>query len=133
MYCARPAWKRSASDSISKEPRRLSSNMPPVALLAGGLALRLRPQTLKVPKAMIEVAGEPFIAHQMRLMRREGVPRVVLCVGYLGEEIEAFIKDGSRIRRGSYLLLRWSKSPGDRWCITQGAPATRSGVSGDVW
>lgn len=70
--------------------------MPPVALLAGGLALRLRPQTLKVPKAMIEVAGEPFIAHQMRLMRREGVPRVVLCVGYLGEEIEAFIKDGSR-------------------------------------
>ena len=45
---------------------------------------------------MIEVAGEPFIAHQMRLMRREGVPRVVLCVGYLGEQIEAFVKDGSQ-------------------------------------
>jgi NDP-sugar pyrophosphorylase family protein len=70
--------------------------MPPLALLAGGLALRLRPQTLKVPKALIEVAGEPFIAHQLRLMRREGIPRAVLCVGYLGEQIEAFVKDGSR-------------------------------------
>lgn len=45
---------------------------------------------------MLEVAGEPFIAHQLRLMRRECVPRVVLCVGYLGEQIEAFVKDGSQ-------------------------------------
>jgi NDP-sugar pyrophosphorylase family protein len=43
---------------------------------------------------MIEVAGEPFIAHQLRLLRREGVSRVVLCVGYLGEQIEAYVKDG---------------------------------------
>jgi NDP-sugar pyrophosphorylase family protein len=45
---------------------------------------------------MIEVAGEPFIAHQLRLMRREGVARVVLCVGYLGEQIEAYVKDGKQ-------------------------------------
>ena len=70
--------------------------MPPLALLAGGLAIRLRPHTLKVPKAMIEVAGEPFIVHQLRLMRREGLTRAVLCVGYLGEQIEAFVKDGSQ-------------------------------------
>jgi NDP-sugar pyrophosphorylase family protein len=69
--------------------------MPPLALLAGGLAIRLRPHTLKVPKAMIEVAGEPFIVHQLRLMRREGLTHAVLCVGYLGEQIEAFVKDGS--------------------------------------
>jgi NDP-sugar pyrophosphorylase family protein len=70
--------------------------MPALALLAGGLATRLRPHTLKVPKALIQVAGEPFIAHQLRLMRRERVSRVVLCVGYLGEQIEAFVKDGSQ-------------------------------------
>ena len=69
--------------------------MPPLALLAGGLATRLRPHTLHLPKAMIEVAREPFIAHQLRLMRREGIERVVLCVGYLGEQVEAFVKDGS--------------------------------------
>ena len=70
--------------------------MPPLALLAGGLATRLRPLTLQVPKAMIEVAGEPFIAHQLRLFRREHVSRVVLCLGYLGEQIEEFVKDGAR-------------------------------------
>jgi NDP-sugar pyrophosphorylase family protein len=70
------------------------TGMPALALLAGGLATRLQPHTLRVPKAMIEVAGEPFIARQLRLMRREGVSRVVLCVGYLGEQIEAFVKDG---------------------------------------
>lgn len=44
----------------------------------------------------MEVAGEPFIAHQLRLIRRERVPRAVLCLGYLGEQIEAYVKDGSR-------------------------------------
>ena len=72
------------------------TQMPPLALLVGGLATRLQPHTLQVPKAMIEVAGEPFIAHQLRLMRREGVGRVVLCVGHLGEQIEAFVKDGKQ-------------------------------------
>ena len=72
------------------------TEMPALALLAGGLATRLRPHTLQVPKAMIEVAGEPFIARQLRLMHREGVSRVVLCVGYLGEQIEAFVKDGGQ-------------------------------------
>jgi NDP-sugar pyrophosphorylase family protein len=70
--------------------------MPPLALLAGGLATRLRPLTEQVPKAMIEVAGEPFIAHQLRLARREGISRVVLCVGYLWEQIRDFVADGRR-------------------------------------
>jgi NDP-sugar pyrophosphorylase family protein len=70
--------------------------MPPLALLAGGQATRLRPLTEHVPKAMIEVAGEPFIAHQLRLARREGISRVVLCVGYLWEQIRDFVADGHR-------------------------------------
>jgi NDP-sugar pyrophosphorylase family protein len=71
------------------------SEMPAVAVLAGGLATRLRPRTETVPKAMLEVAGEPFIAHQLRLLRREGVRRVVLCIGYLREQIEEFVGDGN--------------------------------------
>jgi NDP-sugar pyrophosphorylase family protein len=70
------------------------TQMPPLALLAGGLATRLRPLTEQVPKAMIAVAGEPFIAHQLRLARREGISRVVLCVGYLWEKICDFVGDG---------------------------------------
>jgi prepilin-type processing-associated H-X9-DG protein len=69
--------------------------MPPLALLAGGLAARMRPITETIPKALIEVAGEPFVFHQLRLLRREGIERVVLCVGYLGEQIRNAVGDGS--------------------------------------
>src|ERR1700746_1564979 len=70
--------------------------MFPVAILAGGLATRMRPMTERIPKALIEVAGRPFVEHQLALLRREGVERVVLCVGFLGEMIEARIGDGAR-------------------------------------
>ncbi len=66
----------------------------PVALLAGGLATRLRPLTEKIPKALVTVAGEPFLAHQLRLLHSRGLRRVVLCVGFLGEMIEAEFGDG---------------------------------------
>ena len=69
--------------------------MPSLALLAGGIATRMRPLTETVPKSMLEVAGEPFIAHQLRLFRREGVDRVVLCVGYLWKMVVDFVGDGS--------------------------------------
>lgn len=69
--------------------------MLPVAILAGGLATRLRPLTEKVPKSLLEVNGEPFIAHQLRLLRTKGVERVVLCAGFLGEMIQEVVREGS--------------------------------------
>jgi len=69
----------------------------PVAILGGGLATRLRPATDKIPKALLTVAGEPFLVHQLRLLRSEGFRKIVLCVGYLGELIEAKIGDGKRL------------------------------------
>jgi N-acetyl-alpha-D-muramate 1-phosphate uridylyltransferase len=68
----------------------------PVAILAGGLATRLRPITEKIPKSLVDVAGEPFIVHQLDYLRRQRVREVVLCIGYLGEMIEAVVNDGSR-------------------------------------
>ncbi len=69
----------------------------PVAILAGGLATRLRPATNDIPKTLLAVAGEPFLVHQLRLLRSEGFRKMVLCVGYLGELIEANIGDGKRL------------------------------------
>ena len=66
----------------------------PVAILAGGLATRLRPATENIPKALLRVAGEPFLIHQLRLLHSQGFRRIVLCVGYLGETIQATIGDG---------------------------------------
>ena len=67
----------------------------PVAILAGGLATRLRPITEKIPKSLVPVAGKSFLAHQLELLRSRGIGRVVLCVGYLGEMIQREFGDGS--------------------------------------
>ena len=66
----------------------------PVAILAGGLAMRLRPITEKVPKLLLDVAGEPFLSHQLRLLKNAGLTRIVICVGYLGETIAQQYGDG---------------------------------------
>jgi NDP-sugar pyrophosphorylase family protein len=68
----------------------------PIAILAGGLATRLRPITEKVPKLLVEIAGEPFFSHQLRLLKENGLTRIVLCVGYLGEKIVEQYGDGSK-------------------------------------
>ena len=70
--------------------------MLPVAILAGGLAIRLRPLTEKIPKALVAIGGEPFIAHQLRLLRANGVDKVVLCAGYLGEMLREYVGDVQR-------------------------------------
>jgi len=72
----------------------VSSEMLPVAILAGGPATRLRPITEAIPKALIDINGEPFIAHQLRLLRTQGIEQVVLCVGYLGQKIVDVVGDG---------------------------------------
>jgi NDP-sugar pyrophosphorylase family protein len=67
----------------------------PVAILAGGLATRLRPITEKIPKSLVPVAGKPFLAHQLELLHARGIRRAVLCIGHLGEMIQHDFGDGS--------------------------------------
>src|SRR5260370_22802797 len=70
----------------------------PVAILAGGKATRLYPLTEAVPKSLIEVAGKPFFHHQLEQLCRNHVQRVFLCVGYLGDQIQQAVGDGSRFK-----------------------------------
>jgi NDP-sugar pyrophosphorylase family protein len=67
------------------------AELPPVCILAGGLGTRLGKRVRDMPKPLMEVAGEPFLVHQLRLLAAHGVHEAVLCVGYLGELIEARI------------------------------------------
>lgn len=62
--------------------------LPPICILAGGLGTRLGARVRDTPKPLLEVAGEPFLMHQLRLLAHHGANRVVLCVGYLGGQIE---------------------------------------------
>lgn len=80
-------------------------------ILAGGLGTRLGQRTADKPKAMVGVAGEPFMRHQLRLLQNGGVNDVVICIGYRGLLIEdeiarhcplgmsvRCISDGDRLR-----------------------------------
>jgi MurNAc alpha-1-phosphate uridylyltransferase len=65
-------------------------------ILAGGRGTRLGPLTEDRPKALVDVAGRPFLEYQLELLRRGGVSEIVLCVGYLGSAVEHAIGEGSR-------------------------------------
>ncbi|MGH7267699.1 MAG: sugar phosphate nucleotidyltransferase [Candidatus Rokuibacteriota bacterium] len=94
----------------------------PLALLAGGLGTRIRPVAGGVPKAMLDVAGRPFIAHVLELLRDKGVRRVVVCTGHLGDQIERFVGDGA----GFGLAVRYSREAagllGTAGALRQAAP-----------
>jgi NDP-sugar pyrophosphorylase family protein len=66
----------------------LPEPLPPICVLAGGVGSRLGSTVRDTPKPLLEVAGEPFLIHQLRLLAGCGARSVVLCVGYLGELIE---------------------------------------------
>lgn len=67
-----------------------------LVILAGGLATRLGALSKTTPKSLILIDGEPFIAHQLRLLKSQGFEKVILCIGYLGELIRAHVKDGKQ-------------------------------------
>lgn len=65
-------------------------------ILAGGLATRLRPITNKIPKSMIKIKNKPFLEYQIELLRRNDINEIILCVGYLGEQIEDYFGNGKK-------------------------------------
>jgi N-acetyl-alpha-D-muramate 1-phosphate uridylyltransferase len=100
----------------------------PVALLAGGMATRLRPITETIPKAMVEVAGRPFIDHQIDLLQRNGIRRVVMCLGYRGHQLEEYVGDGAA--RGMEIIYAYD---GEELMGTGGAIRRALHLLGDVF
>jgi MurNAc alpha-1-phosphate uridylyltransferase len=94
----------------------------PVAILMGGLATRLHPITATVPKALVDVAGKPFVLRQLDYLRRQGVSRVVLCVGFLGEQVEAVVGDGSASGLSVSYSQDWPNLLGTGGALKQALP-----------
>ncbi|MBS2002099.1 MAG: nucleotidyltransferase family protein [Cyanobacteria bacterium SZAS LIN-5] len=74
----------------------MSSDFPPTIILAGGVATRLGAIAETTPKAMMPIAGTPFIDYQLRLLAEQHVDEVILSVAHLARQIEEFVGDGSR-------------------------------------
>jgi len=108
-------------------------NLLPVAILAGGLATRLHPLTNHVPKSLLRVAGRPFIFHQLDLLREQGVGRVVLCLGHMGQQIRTAVEaslapglavsysfDGARLLGTGGALRQALPLLGEEWIVLYG-------------
>jgi MurNAc alpha-1-phosphate uridylyltransferase len=67
-----------------------------IAILAGGLAIRLGALTRNEPKSLLKFEGKPFIQYQIEQIGRRGIKDIVICTGHLGEQIERCLGDGAR-------------------------------------
>ncbi|MBC8551044.1 MAG: nucleotidyltransferase family protein [Candidatus Brocadiales bacterium] len=78
-------------------------------ILAGGLGTRFRPLTLKTPKSMIPVMGKPYLEYQLKYLKSYDITDILLCVGYLGEEIQTYFGNGQS--RGMSITYSFEETP----------------------
>lgn len=77
--------------------RETSTIIPADAILmAGGKGMRLRPLTENTPKPLLKVGGKPIIEHNIDRLAGVGIKNIYLSINYLGEQLEAFFKDGAQ-------------------------------------
>jgi NDP-sugar pyrophosphorylase family protein len=69
---------------------------PQIVVLAGGLATRLGELSKSQPKSLVKINNKPFLQYQLEIFKKNGISRVLLCLGYLGDQIESYFGTGSR-------------------------------------
>ena len=69
---------------------------PRALIVAAGVGRRLGPHTRRRPKPLIYVAGRPILAHLLDPLPAVGITDVVVVVGYLREQIEAYLRRAAR-------------------------------------
>ena len=67
-----------------------------MVILCGGLATRLRSLTKDTPKSMIQIKSKPFLEYQIEELKRHSITDIVLCVGYLSDQIEKHFGNGEK-------------------------------------
>jgi len=98
----------------------------PVAILAGGLAKRLKKNTFNKPKALIDIAGKPFISRQLSYLSNQNIKDIVICTAHLGNQIKDYVGDGSR-----YNLKVSYSDDGDKLLGTGGSLKKASRILGE--
>ena len=68
--------------------------MFPVVILSGGLGTRIKSKTKNHPKALLDIEGKPFIVRQLEYLSSQNIKKVIICAGYLGDQIQKVIGNG---------------------------------------
>jgi len=66
-------------------------------ILVGGLATRLGEIVKQIPKAMLPIAGKPFLQYQIEQLRNSGIKDIVLCVGHLASSMIEYFGNGAKL------------------------------------
>lgn len=67
-----------------------------MVILCGGFATRLGDIVKNIPKSMIQIEGKPFLEYQIENLKKHSIKDLVLCVGYLSDQIKNYFGDGSK-------------------------------------
>ncbi len=65
-------------------------------IMAGGKGTRVASVSRDIPKPMLPVNGKPVLEHQIACLQRQGITDIILSIGHLGDQIQAYFGDGSR-------------------------------------
>jgi NDP-sugar pyrophosphorylase family protein len=76
-------------------------------LLVGGLGTRLRAVVHSTPKSLAPIGDRPFLELLVRQLASQGIRRLVLCTGYLADQIETAFGDGSEFG----VTIEYSREP----------------------
>ena len=66
-------------------------------LLVGGLGTRLRVSVPSTPKSLAPVGNRPFLELLIRQLVSQGIRHLIMCTGYLADQIEHEFGDGSSL------------------------------------
>ena len=116
-----------------------TSNITQAMILAAGKGTRLRPLTLKTPKPLVEVGGQPLIVWHIKALQAAGITDITINASWLADKLMDTLGDGSQYG----VMLHWSIE-GDEPLETAGGifQALQAGklrdepfilVNSDVW
>lgn len=109
----------------------------PVVILAGGLGTRLREETERVPKPMVQIGNRPILWHIMKVYGAHGFRRFIICLGYKSWSIkEFFLNYREEVADLTVMLgegggVKYGRSPvSEDWEVTLAETGLLTGTGG---
>lgn len=97
-------------------------------ILAAGVGKRLRPFTEILPKGLIEIEGNPLLAHSLNTLNQNGIKEVIIVVGYLHEAIIQRFGEDYHGLKVTYVLNNKYYKTGSMYSLSKAKDAIRDKI-----